>query len=365
MRVLVTGSDGFIGRNMVVRLAERGKTPVPASRADMHLLPSLVQSCDAVVHLAGANRPPSLEAFTKDNVETTGHLAEAIRSVGGRPVVFASSTQATLENPYGTSKREAEATLAAVADLCPVTIFRLPNVFGKWSRPFYNSAVSTFCYQAARGMPLSVNDPLAPLKLVYVDDVCDQMLAALDAPVEGLSWPAVSPQYETTVGDIASRIAEIAANRENLRVPASGGGLIRALYATFLSHLPHDQFSYPLPAYGDPRGRFVEAVKTPDSGQLSYFTQVPGVERGGHYHHSKSEKFLVVKGAACFRFRHLITGDRVDVESRAEDPRIVDTIPGWVHDVVNLGSDELIVLVWANEVFDRSNPDTFTARVIQ
>jgi UDP-2-acetamido-2,6-beta-L-arabino-hexul-4-ose reductase len=166
------------------------------------------------------------------------------------------------------------------------------------------------------------------------------------------------------VGEVAEIISDMAAAREALGVAATGTGLTRALYATLLSHLPHDRFSYSVPAYGDPRGRFVEAVKTPDAGQLSYFTQVPGVERGGHYHHSKSEKFLVVRGAARFRFRHLLTGERVDVDATAEEPRIVDTIPGWAHDVVNLGNDELVVLVWANEVFDRSRPDTVPQRVI-
>lgn len=364
MRVLVTGSDGFIGRNLGVRLSERGDILLPFTRADAPRLEALVAEADAVVHLAGANRPPSPDGFTADNAALARQLASALRAAGGRPLAFASSTQAELENPYGLSKRAAEDALAQLADIGPVAIYRLPNVFGKWARPFYNSAVATFCHQAANGLPLTVNDPAAPLSLVYVDDVCDHLLAFLDAPPPGLSRPVVNPTYETTVGEVADTILQMARARDALGVGATGMGLARALYSTLLSHLPNDRFSYPVLAYGDPRGRFVEAVKTPNAGQLSYFTQVPGVERGGHYHHSKSEKFLVVRGSARFRFRHLLTGERVDVDARAEEPRIVDTIPGWAHDVVNMGSDELIVLVWANEVFDRGRPDTVPARVV-
>lgn len=364
MRVLVTGSDGFIARNLAVRLAERGDNLLPFTRANGSRLEELVGEADAIIHLAGANRPPAPQGFTEDNADLAYRLAAAIRKAGGKPLAFASSTQAQRDNPYGQSKRAAEEALAPLAELAAVAIFRLPNVFGKWARPFYNSAVATFCHQAAHGLPLSINDPAAPLTLVYVDDVCDHLLAFLDAPPPGLSWPVVAPSHETSVGEVARLVTQMAQTREALRVGATGQGLERALYATLLSHLPPERFSYSVPSYGDPRGRFVEAVKTPNAGQLSYFTQVPGVERGGHYHHSKSEKFLVVRGAARFRFRHLLTGERVDVDAHASDPRIVDTIPGWAHDVVNLGSEELIVLVWANEVFDRQRPDTIQARVV-
>jgi UDP-2-acetamido-2,6-beta-L-arabino-hexul-4-ose reductase len=365
VKVLVTGADGFMGRNLGLRLAEAGHEVLSFTRASGEdALPRLVADCDSIVHLAGANRPPSPEGFAADNAGLAAALAEAVRAAGGRPIAFASSTQAEADNPYGASKRAAEEALTPLAELAPVALFRLPNVFGKWARPFYNSAVATFCHQAANGLPLSINDPAATLTLVFVDDVVAAFLAFLEAPPAGLSAPRVSPEYRTTVGEVAALIDGMARAREALGVGPTGHGLARALYATLLTHLPADRFSYPLPAYGDPRGRFVEAVKTPDAGQMSYFTQVAGVERGGHYHHAKSEKFLVVKGAARFRFRHLLTGERVDVDCRAEEPRIVDTIPGWVHDVVNLGDEEMVVLVWANEVFDRARPDTVPAKVI-
>lgn len=365
MRVLVTGADGFIGRNLCVHLRERGHVAVPFTRVDdFATLPSLLSTVDGVAHLAGANRPLSPDGFKRDNRELTEALVAGLASSDRPlPVVFASSAQATLDNPYGRSKLEAELALAALADAAPVIIMRLPNVFGKWARPFYNSAVATFCHQAARSLPLSVNDAEAPLALVHVDDVVAAIIAALAETRLGLHRPEVGPVHRTTVGEVAAILERLVADRRALRVGEVGSGLERALYATLLTYLETHEFAYDVPVYGDARGRFVEVVKTASSGQFSYFTQVAGVERGSHYHHSKSEKFLVVRGRARFRFRHLITGERVDVEADAAQPRIVDTIPGWTHDVQNLGEEEMIVLVWANEVFDRERPDTVPAMV--
>lgn len=366
MRVLVTGADGFFGRNLAVALKEQGHDVLPFTRAHRpDDLAPLVAMSDAIAHLAGANRPSDTTGFTADNHDLARHLAAALRSAGGarRAVAYASSTQAVLDNPYGASKKAAEAALAEAADCADVQIFRLPNLFGKWARPYYNSAVATFCHCAARNEPLPVNDRAAAIRLLYIDDAVAAFIAALTHPQPGLSQREAGPVYHATVGEIADILTAIAAGREQLRVENSGNGLVRALYATYLSHLPPDRFSYELPVRGDARGTFVEAVKTPAAGQFSYFTQVPGVVRGGHHHHSKSEKFVVVKGRARFRFRHLLTGERVEIEAGAEAPRVIDTIPGWVHDVVNLTDEELIVLVWASEVFDHDRPDTIAGKV--
>ena len=366
MRILVTGADGFFGRNLSVTLAEHGHEVLPFTRRNVvGDLPALVAQSDAVAHLAGANRPADPSGFATDNGDLTAHLADALKAQANRrrPVVFASSTQAVLDNPYGASKRAAEDSLVSVADVAEVQIFRLPNVFGKWARPFYNSAVATFCHCAARGEPLPVRDRSAPLQLIYIDDAVAAFVDALEAPQAGSIWREAGPVHDTSVGAVADIITAIADGREALMVPDTGAGLTRALHATYLSHLPTDRFSYPLIVRGDPRGTFVEVVKTPTAGQFSYFTQVAGVMRGGHHHHSKSEKFVVVKGRARFRFRHLVTGERVEIEAGADEPRVVDTIPGWVHDVINLSDEELIVLVWANEVFDRERPDTIAGKV--
>ncbi|MFN7398566.1 MAG: NAD-dependent epimerase/dehydratase family protein [Sandaracinobacter sp.] len=366
MRVLVTGADGFIGRNLVVALGERGHTALPFTRATQAVeLPGLVAAADAVVHLAGANRPPDPTGFQSDNANLSRLLANALLSAGGprRPVVFASSTQAAQDNPYGVSKRMAEDALMAATVVADVQIFRLTNVFGKWARPFYNSAVATFCHCAARGEPLPINDRSAPLKLIYVDDVVATFIDALENPLPGGQLREAGPIHATTVGEVADLLTTIAQGREALRVVETGSGLVRALHATYLTHLPHDRFDYPLTVHGDARGIFVETVKTPSAGQFSFFTQKPGVVRGGHYHHSKSEKFVVVKGRARFRFRHLLTGERVDVDASADAPSVVDTIPGWVHDVMNMSDEDLVVLIWANEVFDRDRPDTIAEKV--
>lgn len=365
MQILVTGAEGFLGRNLGIALAEKGHDVLPFTRnMPPGQLADLLCRCDGVAHLAGANRPPAPEGFAQDNSGLSAYLSEALRTNGRRiPVVFTSSTQAALDNPYGASKLAAEKVLAGVSEIADVAIFRLPNVFGKWAKPFYNSAVATFSHQAAHGLQITVNDSATPLTLVYVDDVVAKLIDVLETPPPGLSRPEVSPVYQSTVGEVADTIRHLAQARTALGVGETGSGLGRALYATLLSHLPTDSFSYPIPVYGDARGLFAEAVKTPLSGQVSFFTQVPGVERGGHYHHTKSEKFLVVKGRACFRFRHLLTGERVDVEAAAAAPRIVDTIPGWTHDVQNLADEELVVLVWANEVFDRDKPDTIQSKV--
>ena len=360
---------------MQLNLAERKDVQVVCfTRKDgMAQLPALLQDVDFVFHLAGINRPQDPAEFVAGNVDLTQALCHAVAGVAATtgkkvPVVYTSSTQAGADNPYGRSKRGAEDALFALArsQQVPVHVFRLPNVFGKWCKPNYNSAVATFCHNVARGLPIAVNDPAAPVTLVYVDDVLArfvQLLDGADAAPDANGFATVAPQYSTTVGELAGLIQSFKASRATLMTERVGAGLLRALYATYVSYLPVESFAYSVPQHADPRGVFVEMLKTPDCGQFSYFTAHPGVTRGGHYHHSKTEKFLVIKGQARFKFRHMQTGQTHELVTSGDQAQIVETVPGWTHDITNIGTDEMVVMLWANEVFDRARPDTFACAV--
>jgi len=367
VKVLITGADGFVARNLALYLSERKDVEIlrytRASTAEE--LPALVAKADFIFHLAGVNRPKQPEEF-QGNSDLTKLICEAVKASGRRlPVLYSSSIQAQRENPYGTSKRAAEDALLALnaEHGSPVYLFRLPNVFGKWAKPNYNSAVATFCHNIARDLPIQINDPAAPVALVYVDDVVTRFVAVMTEEVGEEPFVSVSPEYSTTVGELAAQIQAFRDSRATLVSERVGTGLVRALYATYVSYLPKERFTYEVPKYGDPRGVFVEMLKTPDAGQFSYFTAHPGVTRGGHYHHSKTEKFLVIKGRACFRFRHMQTGEFHELFTEGDKPEIVETVPGWTHDITNVGSDEMVVMLWANEIFDRANPDTYACPV--
>jgi UDP-2-acetamido-2,6-beta-L-arabino-hexul-4-ose reductase len=362
-RILLTGAAGFIGQNLSIHLREHKRfeiLPLLRSASEAELT-AAAGGADAVVHLAAENRPADPALYEAVNVGFTRKLCAALRATGRPiPVLFASSTQATLDNQYGASKRAAETELARYSELTGAAIvnYRLPNVFGKWCRPNYNSVVATFCHNVARGLSISINDPSVPLTLVYVDDVAQDMVNRLSFDQIKSAHAQISPQYTCTVGQLAETIEIFKSSRENLRTLPVGTGLMRALYATYLSYLPPDEFSYPIKAHSDERGQFVEVLKTVDSGQFSFFTAFPGVTRGGHYHHSKVEKFLVVQGKALFKFRHIITNQQYSLETEASTPRIVETIPGWSHDITNTGNDLLVAMLWANELFDPQKPDT-------
>lgn len=370
MRILVTGAAGFVGKNLLIALAEAGYAQVKSltRSTSAEAARDAVSCADVIVHLAGTNRPHTEAEFDSGNRGLAEDLADAVRAAGHRPdVLFASSIQAERDNPYGRSKRAAEEAFAQLAreGAANVAIYRLPNLFGKWCRPNYNSVVANFCAAAAAGQPLRVDDPAASLRLVYIDDLVADLLRSIDAGVEGLVWPTVAPEYQTTVGALAGMIRRFAGEQNDLYVGKVGDGMERGLYATYLSYLDPKAFDYALTEHRDARGAFIEVVKTAGHGQVSYFTSRPGVVRGCHYHHTKTEKFVVVQGQARFRSRHLITGERVDVDVDAAVPRVVQTIPGWTHDVVNTGDEELVVLVWANEVFDPEHPDTMRQMVEQ
>lgn len=368
MKVLVTGADGFIGKNLRVVLDElEGFEALPVTRAtDLVTLQAAVCSADAVIHLAGANRPQDPADFITDNVDFTDCLCDLLmRSKRRIPIAFASSIQAAQENPYGRSKRVAEERLIthATSTDTSIAIYRLPNVFGKWCRPNYNSAVATFCYNIAHDLPVQINDPAALVRLVHVDDVVAELMRFLKEPPVGAVFNDVEPVYTATVGELVEQIRAFGEVRNSLMTERVGEGFVRALYATYVSYLDPTQFSYGVPKYGDQRGIFAEMLKTKDSGQFSFFTAHPGITRGGHYHHSKTEKFLVIKGSARFKFRHIITNEIYVLDTSGNEPVIVETIPGWAHDITNIGDDEMVVMLWANEVFDRARPDTVACKV--
>lgn len=368
MRVAITGADGFVGRNLALRLRELGRftlLPIDLGTTGAERRAALAQS-DVVIHLAGVNRPKDEREFEEGNAGFTETLCDELRSDGRAvPVVFTSSAQAVRDNPYGRSKRDAESALETYAQAtgARVAILRLWNIFGKWARPNYNSAVATFCHNIARGLPIRVDDPSADVRLVHIDDVVNAMIEMIDAAVPETGLVEVGPVHETTVGELANLINRFSQSRVDLSIERVGTGFVRALYATYVSYLPPESFAYHLTKHADPRGVFAEMLRTPETGQFSFFSALPGVTRGGHYHHTKTEKFLVVQGVARFGFRHVLSGERVDLVVRGDEVRVVETVPGWVHDITNIGSDVVIVLLWANEVFDPQRTDTVAAKV--
>ena len=368
MKVLVTGADGFIGKNLCVSLIRSSDIEVLkfSHESSLENLPGLVKNADFIVHLAGVNRPKDEKEFFEGNADLTKLICDAIRASGKKiPIILSSSIQAERMNPYGRSKLQAEMHLMNLYMETdnPVYIYRLPNVFGKWCQPNYNSAVATFCHNISHDLPIQVNDPSAPLTLVHIGDVVTSFIKVmLEQPKETLHID-IEPIYHITVGELADQLYQFKKSRETLVSEAVGDGFMRVLYATYISYISPDQFNYPLKKHEDPRGMFVEMLKTKDSGQFSFFTAHPGITRGGHYHHVKTEKFLVIKGKARFGFRHIVTDEVQEVYISGDQPEIVETVPGWSHDITNVGEDEMVVMLWANENFNPNKPDTVAYKV--
>ncbi|GGI67295.1 UDP-2-acetamido-2,6-beta-L-arabino-hexul-4-ose reductase [Shewanella gelidii] len=362
MKILVTGAEGFIGKNLCFQLVESGfddllKIDRDNSKDD---LDNALKVADFIFHLAGVNRPKNESEFREGNANLTSYIVAKLQEFGRKtPILLTSSIQAERDNAYGVSKAEAEKSVNNYSSKtqAKVFVYRLPNVFGKWCRPNYNSVVATFCHNVANGLRLTINDPSAKINLVYIDTVCEHFISHLNADKPS-GEQSISPVYPTTVGEIADALESFKSSKEYLITENVGNGFLRALYSTYISYYSPDQFSYNVPSYVDPRGTFCELLKTKESGQFSYFTAHPGVTRGGHYHHTKNEKFLVIKGKAKFRFEHIATGERYELDVEGEECRVVETVPGWTHDVTNIGEEELIVMLWANEIFDREKPDT-------
>ncbi len=369
MKVLVTGSKGFIGKNLSLALAEAGEIDILAfDRGNsLSLLEELVNQSDCIIHLAGENRPSDPKLFVEGNVDLTQSLCELIQKSGRLiPLIYSSSLQVDdSKSQYAQSKRAAEAAIEKFSQATknPILIYRLANVFGKWIRPNYNSVVGTFCYNIVRDLPIQIHDNNAIIQLIYIDDVVKDIIAHIKSSWTGSIFGEITPQYSITVGELAGQLYEFKSSRNTLTIPRVGEGLIRALYSTYISYLPVSDFSYPVPKYGDERGDFVEMLKSPDCGQFSYFTALPGVTRGSHYHHTKTEKFLVITGKARFGFRHMLTQEVYELYTSGDKPEIVETIPGWTHDITNIGEEKMVVMLWANEIFNRDHPDTIAAKV--
>jgi UDP-2-acetamido-2,6-beta-L-arabino-hexul-4-ose reductase len=367
MKVLITGSDGFIAKNIreTLQRDEDIKLYLLSKDDSLDILEAYIKEVDFIYHLAGVNRPKDISKFYECNSGLTKYIVDTLIKFDKKtPIVLSSSTQATLDNDYGKSKLEAENIVMNYSKEFDVNsfVFRLPNVFGKWSKPNYNSVISTWCYNISHDIDIQVNDENYMMSLVYVDDVVNAFVKCLNNDIQS-GYSEVDVTYSKTLGEIRDLLFEFRDNRSSLVIPNVGSGFERALYATYLSYLDVDNFSYNLKGYEDDRGTFYEILKTLDSGQFSLSTTEPGIMRGNHYHHTKNEKFLVVKGEATIEFRHIVTNEIISYKVSDAKMEVVEMIPGYTHNIKNTGIEEMVLFLWANETFDQDNPDTYFLEV--
>lgn len=380
MKILITGALGFVGKNLIAQLNNIKELKVKNysltseleiftfdKDSDVILLDEYAQKCDFVVHLAGVNRPQNQEEFMTGNFGFTSDLLKALKKFDNKaPVLITSSIQAVLENPYGISKKAGEDLIFKYGSENNVQVFvyRLPNVFGKWCRPNYNSVVATFCNNIAHGESIRVNDPNVDMQLVYIDDVVDEIILALagKAHQEG-AFCYVPTVHKIKLGEIADLLYSFKKSREDLSVPKLDNVFAKALYSTYLSYLPADGFSYPLKMNVDNRGSFTEIIRTLDRGQFSVNISKPGITKGNHWHNTKNEKFIVVSGNGVIKFRRIGTEKVLEYHVSGDKIEVVDIPPGYTHNIINEGTDDLITFMWCNECFDTNNPDTYFEEV--
>ncbi len=363
--VLITGSEGFVGKNLRVTLQHLEDLRVICFDVydDPSTLFTLLDQADFVFHLAGVNRPQNPEEFQSGNTGLTEQVCYYLAKSGRKvPFVITSSTQAVLDNPYGVSKRGAEDAVFEYGRTtgAQVHVFRLPNVFGKWCRPNYNSGVATFCHNIANDLPIQVNDPNVVMNLVYIDDVVNAFAQLLDdyADMDG-DFCRVQPVHTAKLGEIVTLIQSFKESRASRSIPDMTDVFVKKLYSTYLSYLPKDQFSYPLKMNVDLRGSFTEFIKTPDRGQVSINISKPGITKGNHWHHTKNEKFLVVSGQGLIRFRKIGISEIVEYPVSGDKLEVVDIPTGYTHNISNTGETDMVTVMWCNEMFDTERPDTF------
>jgi len=363
--VLVTGSAGFVGKNLVETLRLRNDVTLTTFDIEDHysILDKALATSDFVFHLAGVNRPQNEEEFRTGNAGLTEEIVGALQQQGRVvPIVLCSSTQAAQDNPYGASKRQAEEAVFAYgkATGSPVFVFRLPNLFGKWCRPNYNSAVATFCHNIANDLPIQINNPNQTMTLAYIDDVVAAFIAALDGKTTIHDGYAVVELVHTiNLGAIADLIQGFKNSRFDLSIPDMSDLFAKKLYSTYLSYLPTEGFSYPLKMNVDTRGSFTEFIRTPDRGQVSINISKPGITKGNHWHHSKNEKFLVVSGSGVIRFRKIGCHKIIEYSVSGEKLEVVDIPTGYTHNISNTGENDMVTVMWVNEPFNSEVPDTF------
>ena len=379
MNILVTGANGFIGKTLVAQLKniQEGKAksdlllPLTVYEYDMDTDPELLDQycseCDFVFHLAGVNRPKDQDEFMQGNFGFTSTLLDTLKKHQNNcPVMLSSSTQAALDNPYGQSKKAGEKLLLEYGKEtgAKVLIYRFPNVFGKWCRPNYNSAVATFCHNIAHGLPITVNDPSVNMTLVYIDDVVEELIHALQGKENHEdAFCKVPVEHKITLGKIADLIHSFQASREERSIPDMSDAFTKKLYATYLSYLLEDQFSYPLKMNVDNRGSFTEIIRTQDRGQFSVNISKPGITKGNHWHHTKNEKFVVVSGKGVIRFRKPESDQVIEYFVSGEKIEVVDIPTGYTHNIENLGDTDMVTFMWCNECFDPEKPDTYFLEV--
>jgi len=371
-KILVTGAQGFMGRNLCVTLKRQEGFEV--LEFDVHNapedLPNLAAQADLVFHLAGVNRPEDPAEFATGNTDLTRTLIGALTAAGRKtPVVLSSSIQAALDNPYGQSKKGAEDALLEYHQKsgAPVYLYRFPNVFGKWSRPNYNTVVATFCHNISRGLPVQLSDRDNVIQFVYVDTIVAEFLAiALREQHDAATTHyQVAETHRITLGELHDLLISFRENRRTGLLPDLSQPLTKYIYSTYLSFLDEKDFAYPVDLKTDDRGWLFELVKSSSAGQVFVSLTKPGITRGNHYHHTKVEKFCVIQGEGLIRFRSVLGDDLIEYPVSDREIRVVDIPPGYTHSIENTGRTDMLTLFWANEILDPQRPDVYFERVLR